>query len=101
MHVVAHEPRFWFLLEHEGALYLDVNGSHGAVGFEVLMRLTEEEAGRYRGGGPAYLSGLAESVQNGGPFAVHERNLILTGELAFELADAVSRARASGAVPPP
>jgi hypothetical protein len=99
MHVVAHDPHNWFLLEEEGALYLDVNSGHSAVGFSVLFRLTEEEVGRYREGGEPFLSTMARSVQDRGPSAWRdERNL--DGELGAAVAEAVSRWRASGATPP-
>lgn len=51
MHVVAGVPHRGFLLEHDGALYLDVNCQCSAVGFTVLVCLTEEAARRYREGG--------------------------------------------------
>ena len=99
MRVVAHDPYNWFLLEGGGSLYLDVNSGHSAVGFAVLLRLTEEEARGYREGGEAFLSRLARNVQDRGPSAsLAERNL--DGELGEAVAEAVSRWRASGPARP-
>ncbi len=98
MHVVAHDPHNWFLLKEDGALYLDVNSGHSAVGFCVLIRLTEEEARRYREGGDPFLSALARDLQDRGPSAaLAERNL--NGELGEAVTEAVVRWRASGPSP--
>ncbi|WP_369942346.1 hypothetical protein [Xanthomonas medicagonis] len=40
MQVVDHEPHAWFLLRDGDTLLLDVNCSHGAVGYAWTMALT-------------------------------------------------------------
>ena len=75
MHVVAHEPYAWFLLEEEGALYLDVNCSYSAFGFPMLIRLNEDEARRYHEEGEGFVSGLADDVQYRALTTYRERNI--------------------------
>lgn len=93
MHVVAHEPHAWFLLEEDGALYLDVNCSYSAAGFSVLIRLTEDEARRYREGGERFVAELADDVQYRALTTYRERNV--HARLGPMVTEAVGRWRAS------
>jgi hypothetical protein len=67
MHVVDHAPQHWFLLDDDGALLLDINCSHGAVGYSVLIRLDSAEEDEYRRRGREFLSQLADRIQQAGP----------------------------------
>ena len=67
MKVLDHEPQFWFLLEDEGTLYLDANCNHSFVGYDFLLPLNAEEVGKYRSQGRAFLSWLADDIQNSAP----------------------------------
>ena len=49
------------------ALFLDVNCTHSAAGYSILIRLSAEEAAKYAQDGRTYLGHLAEQVQNAGP----------------------------------
>ena len=60
MQVVDHEPHAWFLLRDDAGTYLDVNCSHGPVGYSVLLELDERRA--LDGGGRGYLDDLAATV---------------------------------------
>ena len=63
MQIIAHEPLFWFFLQHENHFYLDVNCSNSFVGFDRLIQLTEEETKAYLEKGNAFLNEFANDVQ--------------------------------------
>lgn len=67
MRVLDHEPHFWFLLRGDDGLLLDVNCSHGAFGYSVLLSLNEDETRAYEAGGHGYLSELAGAIQFSAP----------------------------------
>lgn len=81
MRVVDHQPQAWFLLEEDGALFLDGHYSHGAAGYDFMIRLDHAETARYYQGGREFLSRLAEEIQNaapilpGSPSAYRDRRL--------------------------
>lgn len=67
MRVVDHEPQLWFLLEEDGALYFDGHYSHGAAGYDFMIRLNQAETARYYQGGRTYLGRLAAEIQDAVP----------------------------------
>lgn len=67
MTVVDHEPSGWFLVADGVRLLLDVNCSHGAVSYQFLMELDESERAACSTGGHAYLSALAEEINQSAP----------------------------------
>jgi hypothetical protein len=67
--VIEHMPAFWFLLAFDNRLLLDVNCEHGAVSYDVLIELNEEESSQYAALGRNYLSTLAEAVNYSAPGA--------------------------------
>ena len=96
MHYVDHEPGSWFLVEQDGALFLDARFSYsGVIDDSVLVRLDATELAGYRNGGHAYLTALAERIHNSGPFRptspFHDRDLYRR-EGGRALRDAVSAA---------
>jgi len=90
----ARAPRL-VLLEEAGALYLDVNGSHSAVGLSMLIPLAEHEAEGYCESGGGFLSRLAAEVQEHALTAYRARNV--AAEFGASVSEAVSRWRASDA----
>jgi hypothetical protein len=68
MQVIDSEPAAWFLFEDGADLFLDVNCSHSAAGYSVLIRLLPEEVADYRAAGRSSISRLADRVQDSGPF---------------------------------
>ncbi len=84
MHVIDHEPSWWFLLQDGEQLYLDVNCSHSFVGYSVLIALDEQETAALHEEGRGYLGRLAEDVNSGAPVLqdsrspYRERNLTQT-----------------------
>ena len=64
MVVVDHQPHEWFLLQDRQGFVLDVNCGWSAVGFSVVLRLTDEEAGLMKTQGREAAAGLARSVQH-------------------------------------
>jgi hypothetical protein len=72
MQVVDHEPHAWLLFKTADVLLLDVNCSHGAVGYDVMIELSVAEEAEYLQKGHAYLNGLAHAVQDSGPGSGHQ-----------------------------
>jgi hypothetical protein len=66
LHVVDHHPAAWFLLRDATAgddeFYLDVNCDAGAVGFSVLVKLSDAERAVYREIGRGFVESLAETI---------------------------------------
>ena len=96
MHYVDHEPGAWFLVERQGALYLDARYSYSAViDDSALIRLDDSELAAYRTGGHDYLSGLAQRIHNSAPYTekspYHRRDLF-RGPGGREYREAVSAA---------
>lgn len=67
MRVLDYEPQSWFLLEDDGVLYLDANCSHSFISYDFLLQLDAKEAARFRKEGRAYISWLAQDIQNSAP----------------------------------
>lgn len=78
MKVIDHEDFFWFLFEHEGQQYLDVNCSMGVFSYAFMILLNEEELALYLSGGRNYLNKLASDIQYSAPIA-KESNSIYKG----------------------
>lgn len=74
MQVVDHAPHAWFLLRDDDTLLLDVNCSHGPVGYEWTMVLNEEEAAQFRALGHDFIAQLAEQVQWTAPGVLNSRS---------------------------
>lgn len=69
MRYVDHEPGSWFLVEDDGVLYLDARYSYSAlIDDSALIRLDDTELRRYREGGHAYLSELAQGIHHSAPY---------------------------------
>jgi hypothetical protein len=80
MHYVDHEPGAWFLVEQQGAPYLDLRYTvNQMVDDSALIRLDESELAAYRTGGHDYLSQLAQRVRDSAPYSekspYYERDL--------------------------
>lgn len=69
MNVIDSEKQAWFLLEHEGNLYFDVNCSMGAFGYSYMIRLNDQEQIRYQMAGREYLHKLADDIHGSVPLA--------------------------------
>jgi len=69
MKVIDNEPQWWFLLEENGALFLDANCSHSFVGYDFLLQLNAEELKAYVHEGRAFISRLASEIQESAPIA--------------------------------
>lgn len=67
MTVAAHDPHYWFLLEEDGALYLDGRYAHSFVEYGHPMRLTAPEAEAYRREGHEAVQRLYDRVQATAP----------------------------------
>lgn len=92
MKVVDHEPQIWFLLEEDGSLYLDANCSHSFIGYDFLIRLNSEEAAKYKAQGHAYLSSLADDIQNSAPILAASKSKYKGRDLSGEYSERVMAA---------
>ncbi len=95
MQVVDHEPRAWFLLRDGAGTYLDVNCSHGPVGYSVLLELDDDERRALDEGGRGYLDGLAAVVAHRVRSTYRDRDL--THSRGHEVTAAVAAWRSGGA----
>jgi hypothetical protein len=82
MEVIDEGPQAWLLFKREDELFLDVNCSHSAAGYSVLIRLKPEEEAAYAREGRAFLDRLAQDVQYSGPFSTLQNRNLYT--LSFE-----------------
>lgn len=64
MTVIDHEPARWFLVRDNDRFYLDVNCSQSAVSYSFLLELNEGEINTYATEGHAFLSDLADKINN-------------------------------------
>jgi len=69
MRVIDCEPQSWYLLEHEGELFVDGNYDHGFVGYEFLLKLNEDERARFDREGRSFIDHLTRRVQESVPIA--------------------------------
>lgn len=68
MKVIDWAQGGWFLMEKQGALYLDARVTAGHVDISVLVRLTDDERAAYERGGHAYADELARQINDAGPY---------------------------------
>lgn len=95
--VIDHQPAGWFLLRDGDDLFLDVNCTHGAVGYSWLIMLDGPERRAYQDDGRIVLHRLARAIQDSDPggrgtTSVY-RDRDLTGERGQEVLHAVGRRR--------
>lgn len=69
MKVMDSENRAWFLLEHEGHLYLNANCNMSAFGYRYMIQLNDQELQKYGAGGREYLNNLAHDIHYSVPIA--------------------------------
>jgi hypothetical protein len=108
MEVLDHARAAWYLLADGDALLLDVNCSHGAIGYSVLIELDEVERARWEHEGRAHLDTLSHQIHFSAPIVsdplVGEpspyRARDLTRTRRTEVSDAVRRWREAGSTPP-
>jgi hypothetical protein len=68
MKVIDHEPHWWFLLEEDGALIVDVNCNVSFFGYSFAMQMNPDEVAQYQSKGRSYIGELAQRIQDGAPF---------------------------------
>ena len=96
MKYLDHNPGQWFLLQWQGALYLNYRYSHTDIADDsAFMKLSNEERYQYDTRGREALQELAEAARNSGPYRkespYYERNLF-RGPGSKELSSAVGTA---------
>jgi len=97
--VIDSEKNWWFLLEEDGALYLDGNYEASFVGYDCMIRLTDEEVVQYQKRGREFISWLASDVQNTAPILKVStspyKGRRLTGLLSERALNAIDQWKAS------
>ena len=74
MHYVDHEPGAWFLVEQRGVLHLQARYVITSMTDDsALICLDDSEVEGYRAGGRAFLSELADRIQNSAPHKEESR----------------------------
>jgi hypothetical protein len=94
--VLDHEPHAWFLLEDEGAFYLDAHCSLSVLDYSVLIALDADETSTYRAQGRPYLDALAERIHNSAPAAAGSTSPYRSRNLA--VGQSAENAKASAAI---
>lgn len=74
MKVLAAEPGQWYLLEADGALFLDGLYNHSAYYYTFMIQLTAEEMAKYRKGGRRFLQSLSNAIQSSAPVVISTRS---------------------------
>jgi len=92
MRVVDHEPQWWFLLEEDGSLFLDVNCNHGFVGYDFLLALSAEEHRAYEHEGRGFISRLATEIQDSAPIVKGSTSRFKGRDVSRTYADKVTQA---------
>ncbi len=92
MKVLDYEPQCWFLLEDDGALFLDANCNHSFIGYSFLLQLDAKEAANYRVKGRAYLSRLADEIQNSAPILAVSKSIYKGRDCSQEYSERVMTA---------
>ena len=99
MKVVESEKDWWFLLEEDGALYLDGNYEASFVGYDCMIRLTAEEAVQYQKRGREFINWLASDIQNTTPILKVSTSPYkarrITGAIAERALDAIEKWKVS------
>lgn len=67
MHVIDHEPQTWFLLQHDNALFLNINCDVGFIGYCLLIELRTDEIAGYRKKEHGFITRVASEIQNTAP----------------------------------
>lgn len=70
MRVLISKPQAWYVLEHDGEIFVDGNYNHSFVGYEFLIKLHPEERARYDKEGRAYIDELTRKIQDTVPIAL-------------------------------
>lgn len=92
MRVVDHEPQWWFLLEENGSLFLDVNCNQSFVGYDFLLELNAEEHGAYKHEGREFISRLAAKIQDSAPIVKGSTSRFKGRDLSRTYSDKVTKA---------
>ena len=75
MKVIDHKKLGWFLLEDEEGLYLDVNCSHSALSYDMLIKLDENEKSEFIEKGRNFINELSNEIQEHGMTKYKNRNI--------------------------
>ncbi len=85
MIVLDHSDYAWFLLEHDGALYLDAYCSFSFLDYSALIAMDELEVAAYRNKGRSYLDRLAYDINSSAPAALGSKSRYIGRDLTLKL----------------
>ena len=92
MKVVDTRDHEWFLFEHEGHLYLDINCNLSAIGYSYMIQLNDAELESYQAGGRHYLSKLAQEVEYSAPILPDSTSIYKSRRVAYEVSELTTEA---------
>jgi hypothetical protein len=92
MRVIDHEPQWWFLLEENGALFLNANCSHSCLGYDFMLQLSPEERDEYAQEGREFVSRLATEIQDSAPILRISTSRFKGRDVSKDYADKVTKA---------
>lgn len=92
MIVLDHQPYAWFLLQHDGALYLDAHCSHSFFDYSVVIAMNDTEVARYQKEGRDYIDKLAYDIHYSAPAARESKSPYRSRDLTAQIGDLVTAA---------
>jgi hypothetical protein len=92
MRVIDHEPQWWFLLEQDGAFFLDANCNHSFLGYDFMLQLRPEEQDEYAHEGREFISRLATEIQDSAPILKISTSRFKGRDVSKEYSDKVKKA---------
>lgn len=92
MIVLDHSEYAWFLLEHEGGLFLDAYCSFSFLDYSVLIAMNKAEETAYRTKSRSYLDQMAYDINSSAPAARGSNSQYVNRNLTNKLGDLMSAA---------
>lgn len=92
MKVIDSENWAWFLFEHNGNLYLDVNCNISAFGYTYMIQLNDREKKQYKKDGRDYLNKLAHDIHYSIPISENTSSIYKGRDVSAELSDLATKA---------
>ena len=92
MKVIASKERFWFLVEDEDKLYLDVNCSMSFIGYSWTIELNKEEKANFQSKGDSYIDELAYEINDTIPIKEDSDSKFKSRKVSQEIEEKITEA---------
>ena len=92
MRVIDHEPQWWFLLEEDGALFLNASCNHSFLGYDFMLQLSPEEQDKYTQEGREFICRLATEIQDSAPILRTSTSRFKGRDASKDYSDKVTKA---------